>query len=760
MEAARSELILTVATEGFWDWDLVADRAYLSPRYCELIGCSPDETVFDSASFRELIHPDDRERVFATIEAYCRGKTTISLIEYRMISRDGTVRWIEGRGKAVEFDAQGTPTRLVGTIVDISDRKHAEEALRLSERMYSLVFRTSPDAIILTRRRDGTYLEVSEAFTRMTGYTLAETIGNTSLALNIWVDPVERRRFMTELEQHGIVRGMEAGFRRKDGTLFIGQLSSCPIEIDGEPCILSISRDVTVLKEAVQALRDNEENLRTIMDALPVGIAITDGSAIEYLNCCFVDHFGYTLAEIPTDREWFLRAYPDREYRETLVGAWHADLTAARLNGIPVPPREAMVTCKDGSVRHTLANTRIIRDRILVIFTDITEHESIQRELLKIQKLESLGVLAGGIAHDFNNILTGIMGNISFARMLLDPEHEARGPLDRAEKASGRAADLARQLLVFAKGSLPVKKVIELRKVVDDAVSLALSGTPVKGVIDLPGELHAVEADEGQLNQAFHNIVINAAEAMPEGGILTVGGANIVLEARNSLGLTGGTYVKLSFTDQGGGISAENQKRIFDPYFTTKAGGSGLGLASTYAIVAKHGGAISVASTVGAGTTFFLYLPSIGAVATVPESGKPAGTAAPLAGMILVMDDDEMIRDLARITLRRAGYAVETCDNGEAAVARYRAAQEAGNPFTVTIMDLTIPGGMGGVEAARRILAFDPAARLVVSSGYSDDPVMANFAEYGFCAAIEKPYKIDDIILTLRSVRERAATGV
>lgn len=755
MKAARNELILDVAAEGFWDWDMQADRAYLSPRYCELIGYSPAETVFDSAFLKSIVHPDDRERVFATIEAHCQGKKGLSVIEYRVISRDGTVRWIEGRGKAVEFDNLGSPTRMVGTIVDISTRKHAEEQLRLSEQKYASVFHTSPDAIILTSLRDGTYLEVSEAFALMTGYTLDETIGNSSLSLNIWVNPAERQRFMVEVEQQGVVRGMEAEFRRKDGTFFTGQLTACPIEIEGEPCILSVARDISAHKQAMKALRDNEENLRAIMDAMPVCIAITDGTTIEYLNRCFIEHFGYAAEEIPTDDEWFRRAYPDPEYRQALTSTWRADLVAARLNGTPLAPREALVTCKDGTVRQTLANTQLIRDRILVIFTDLTEHERVQRELLKIQKLESLGVLAGGIAHDFNNILTGIMGNISFAKMLLDPGHEACGPLDRAEKASGRAADLARQLLVFAKGSQPVKRMLDVRKVVDDAVSLALSGTPVKAEFEMPAELHAVEADEGQLSQACHSIVINAVEAMPEGGKLTVCGENLVLDERNALGLPGGNYVRITFTDQGCGISEEDQKRIFDPYFSTKAGGTGLGLASTYAIVAKHGGRITVTSTVGVGTVFTIYLPSNGTAETAHHQANSVAAVDRSAETILVMDDDEMIRELATITLRRAGYAVTTCADGDEAIALYRVALAGGAPFTVTIMDLTIPGGMGGVEAARRILAIDPAAVLIVSSGYSEDPVMANFKTYGFSAAIEKPYKVEDILRTLRSLKER-----
>jgi PAS domain S-box-containing protein len=389
---------------------------------------------------------------------------------------------------------------------------------------------------------------------------------------------------------------------------------------------------------------------------------------------------------------------------------------------------------------------------IVGISRDITELENIQYERLRSQKLESLGVLAGGIAHDFNNILTAIVGNISFAKRLVSGSDDARIALERAEKASMRAADLARQLLTFAKGGQPIKKLVSLQKVLREAVSLALSGTNVKGVIDIPSPLHTIKADESQINQAVHNIIINAVHAMPGGGILTVHGENAILDADSHCGLSAGTYLKLSFRDEGCGIPEGDLKKIFDPYFTTKAGGTGLGLASSYSIIKKHGGHISVSSTVGSGTVFTIFLPSTGD--TAPAQGTESASVSVDEGecSLLVMDDEEMIRELAAMTLGRIGYTVKACENGNEAIALYKAAKEAGKPFSVVIMDLTIPGGMGGVEAARGILAFDPAAHLVVSSGYFEDPVVANYREYGFCAAIEKPYKIEDISRILKEV--------
>ena len=404
------------------------------------------------------------------------------------------------------------------------------------------------------------------------------------------------------------------------------------------------------------------------------------------------------------------------------------------------------ITCKDGSVRHIIVNRQQAGSRRLVIFTDITEREYLQNELLKAQKLESLGVLAGGIAHDFNNILTGILGNITLAEMLLDPAHPANEALGHAEKAAARAGELATQLLTFAKGGAPVKKVVALGALVEEAVSLALRGANVSGKIRIPAGLHAIEADEGQMSQVFYNVVLNAVQAMSGGGTLIVSADNVTLASGNKPALPPGDYVRITFADQGYGIPDEILNKIFDPYFTTKPGGTGLGLASVHSIIKKHGGHVEVRSLVGRGTDFTFHLPSLGAVADRPEAVPVTEERGTPGGAVLVMDDEIQIQILASQILQHLGYRVTTCANGEDAIALYERAARSGTPFRAAIMDLTIPGGMGGKEAAQRILALDPTARLIVSSGYSNDPVLADFDRYGFCAAIAKPYRVSELV--------------
>lgn len=384
---------------------------------------------------------------------------------------------------------------------------------------------------------------------------------------------------------------------------------------------------------------------------------------------------------------------------------------------------------------------------------DITEQELLREQLVIKEKLESLGLLAGGIAHNFNNILTGIVGNISLAQMFLDPAHKSYKPLFEAEKASMRAGELARQLLTFGQGGEPVKKQISIRNLVNEIASLLPYESNVRVDLDISDSVHTIEADLDQVRQAFSNIIINAAQAMPGGGMLAVAAQNETLGDGNSMSLPAGPYVRISFADEGCGITDENLKKIFTPYFSTKMSGNGLGLALTHSIVDRHGGHVSVSSTVGKGALFTIYLPSIGCIESVPEI-EPAAHVAGFhgEGPVLVMDDEEMIRELASEMLTYLGYQVTTCGDGSEAVKHYKFALQSGLPFSAVIMDLTIPGGMGGKEAAQQILAIDPNAFLIVSSGYSNDPIMANYSSYGFSKAVAKPYKINELELVLSSL--------
>jgi len=378
---------------------------------------------------------------------------------------------------------------------------------------------------------------------------------------------------------------------------------------------------------------------------------------------------------------------------------------------------------------------------------DITEKHKLEKELMKIGKIESLGLLAGGIAHDFNNLLTAIIGNLSLAKIEARGNEACLEMLERIESFSHRAVSLTRQLLTFSKGGDPIKKTASIVELLEESVSFLLAGSSVRHHLRVEGVVSHVDIDPDQIGQVIHNLIINTMQAMPGGGNLHVAVANI--SDVRWLPLPAGNYVKVSISDEGGGIPRKHLGRIFDPYFTTKEYGSGLGLAIAYSIIKKHGGHIDVESNEGIGTTFNVYLrASENGIAREPAADAMAPRQAH-AGRVLVMDDEEYILELAVGMLRHFGYDARGVGNGTEAVREYRAAMEKGNGFNAVIMDLTIPGGMGGREALAEIRAFDPEVVAIVSSGYSNDPVMANFRAYGFRGVLAKPYTIDDLIKSI-----------
>jgi len=512
-------------------------------------------------------------------------------------------------------------------------------------------------------------------------------------------------------------------------------------------------RDITETKNALFSAKSSQDTLKALIELMPVGVCLVnfDGK-FDYLNRFFLDTFGYDLSDIPTTKEWFLKAYPDPEYRAKVIAVFQTEAGATMPNGAPVPLRETMVTCKDGSVRHVIFNRQLAENYRVIILTDITERERLHSELLKLQKLESLGVLAGGIAHDFNNILTGIVGNLSLARLLFDARDWSSELLESAESESQRAIKLAGQLLTFAKGGTPVKKLLWVGNIVQDAVSFVLGGANVKGVVAVPKTLHAIEADAEQLGQAFSNIVLNALQAMPGGGTLTVVAENLASAPEEKCALPPGNYLQLTFCDDGCGIPPEDQEKVFD-HFSTKPGAAGLGLATAHSIVTRHGGTLKVYSESGKGACFTVVLPSTGSVLPKPLLARKLSSAAYSAGgTILLMDDEKTIRNIASKMLECLSYQVTACCNGAEAISLFKEAQESNTPYRIVILDLTIAGGMGGKETARHLLALDPGACLIVSSGYSNDPVLADFRSYGFHASLPKPYRLSDMEAVLASV--------
>ena len=385
---------------------------------------------------------------------------------------------------------------------------------------------------------------------------------------------------------------------------------------------------------------------------------------------------------------------------------------------------------------------------------ETSERKKMEQELIKSQKLESLGVLAGGIAHDFNNLLTAILGNIDIALTDLPAESEIIDHLKSAETASVRARDLTRQLLTFSRGGAPIKKTVIITDTIKSSASFALSGSNITCEFIISDQLWPVEADDGQISQVIHNLVLNAREAMPAGGVIKIRSENVTSAQLTDLPFVQDRYIRITVEDMGTGIAEENLPMIFDPYFTTKnlgtQKGMGLGLAICHSIVRNHNGFITAESVLKKGTSFHAFLPA--SEKRLPEKEETDENLAGGEGRVLFMDDEEVVRNTAYGILKRLGYDVELAKDGAEAVEKYRAAQGASRPFKAVIMDLTVPGNMGGREAIGRLREIDPSVKAILSSGYSSDHVMTNFREYGFCDMVVKPYKISELGKTLRKV--------
>ena len=513
--------------------------------------------------------------------------------------------------------------------------------------------------------------------------------------------------------------------------------------------LIQLFRGENVLANLLQL---SEIRYETIVDNIKDGIISMDEKCvISSFNHSAEKIFGYTEKEIAgksikklidKDSYMLLDAYIKNipEQKSTT----EIELNAIRRNGTRLILSIALTdTCIHGGQRFS------------GILRDITAQKKSQDELAKASKLESVGVLAGGIAHDFNNLLAGIMGNIEMAMRCLTDTDKVKRYLQTSSRACQRAAGLTQQLLTFSKGGEPVKKNADIIEVIRESTEFSLHGSNINYHFEKPQGQCLVSIDSGQISQVIQNLIINARHAMPDGGDIFIRCERVSRIAEMPAPDSAASkqlYIKISVEDTGTGIDEKDLESIFDPYFTTRKSGSGLGLALSYSIMQKHQGYIFVHSTPGLGSCFTLYLPEVRSQQAYRNEVAKVIEKSTTHKRIMLMDDDEMIREIGEAMLEDLGYEVVQAENGEQAIEKYKIAQQHNNPIDCIIMDLTIPGGMGGKEAIIEVLKINPQAKAIVSSGYSSDPIMANYTDYGFKNAISKPYNLDELSIALSAV--------
>jgi PAS domain S-box-containing protein len=695
-------------------------------------------------------------------------------------------------GRLIDADVSGQMFSVNGRrcyttfVRDVTVERQSQAALRDSEERFRLLFGNSPIAIMECDYRKtaiwlrglrsagvadlGAYLDRNPADFLAAARTVEVTVNDqavrllrgesrefvqANLAAAFTGETLEFRRRIFEAIWDGRreYEG-ESTLRGFDGTVVRVYARWWLPLVNGEPKYEWSQVgliDLTAIRRTEEALAVERERLKVTLASMVEGVITIDPAGIvRYLNPAAGEMTGWSSEAVGRAIDEVCGLRLERTDLAVQLPLEHV-LTTGSNADLPEP---TILAARDGTRRliegrcapmHSPADSGVV-----FVFRDVMERSNLEAERLRTSKLESVSVLAGGIAHDFNNLLTVVMGNLALARDHLTREESPAGPwLREAERGAMRARELTTQLLTFAHGGDPVRTSVGLGEVVREATEFALHGSNVKAEYELAADAWAADADPGQIGRVIQNIVINSVQAMPGGGVIRVTVANEEVPPGARPPLEGGSCLRISIADTGTGIAAEHLARIFDPYFTTKTGGSGLGLSTAYSIVRKHHGHIAAEPAPGGGAVFHIWLPAVAArpSAKRPETHSPF---SPLRGRILFMDDEEEIRKMTAALFRQMGLEVVTTADGQEAVQQYQQARDSGHPFDLVLMDLTVPGAMGGREATENLRKIDPAVKVIVSSGYSSDPIMANFRSHGFCGCVAKPYRVRDLTQTLR----------
>ncbi len=689
--------------------------------------------------------------------ALWRGERAVS-VEVVRSGGDGPGQHALVQWTVPEIDGISDFQRVLLVCTDLTPLRQAEEKARESDARFRTLFESAIEGVYESTPSDGLVL-CNPAMARILGgETPAQVLvwARERGAESLYVEANRRSEFLKTLARGSAVRDFESEVHGVDGSRrWISESARAVRDAAGAVVrIQGFVSDISERKRFERVLAEERERLSVTLRAMREGVITTDrAGVVQYLNEA-AEHLtgwaegaaiGRPVSEVCVLRHERSQAAVSVPVDETMRGERVVDL----------PPATVLVDRQEQSrlVEGRCAPVHDAKSQaigMVMVLRDVAERSRLEAEMVRNSKLESLGVLAGGIAHDFNNLLTGILGNVTLAQLDRGLPETAGRWLKDAETASVRARELTRQLLTFAKGGDPVRTTVRLAEVVREAADFALHGSRVRCEFTVSTDLWPADVDKGQIGQVVQNLVINAVQAMPEGGVVRIKLINESHDGDAVRAIVPGAYLRFEISDEGTGIRPENLGRIFDPYFTTKATGSGLGLAMVYSIVKKHDGHIEVDSELGLGTTFRILLPAL--PAALPPAIVREEQTGPMAGRVLFMDDQESIRRMAVTLLERLGFEVVAVRDGAEVVREYSAARDSARPFDVVLMDLTVPGGVGGREAMESLRQLDPEVRAIVSSGYSSDPVLANYRAHGFRARVAKPYRASDLARVLREV--------
>ena len=719
---------------------------FMNPIAEVLTGCTQKYCFGKSINkIFNIVNEKTGKKVESPVTKVLREGVIVGLANHTiLIARDGITMPIDDSGAPIK-DEKGNIIGVVLVFRDITKRRQTEDALQESEERYRTMIEKAHD-MVWTLDTQANFTFFNHQSEVITGYKFENWKGK-SFAPLIHPDDIETVTRVFQQTMLGKPQQYEVRIKGKYNEIDLS-VNTAPIFKD-EKIIgtVSFGRDITERKHAEEELLAEKEQLAVTLRSISDGMITTDiHGEIILINKVAEKLTGWNQADAIG---MFLNDVFHIINEETGKKIKNPFEKVIKNNESVNIFDNTILVARDGTERNIEDSSAPIHNKdskiigSVLVFRDITEKRKMEYELQKAHKLESLGILASGIAHDFNNVITGIMGNISLALIHLSPNDQIFRYLTNAEKAVNQAKDLAQQLLTFSKGGAPLKNITSIIDLIKNASSIVLRGSNVKYELQAPDDLLSVRIDQGQISQVINNLIINADQAMPEGGIIKIKSENIQIKKNQDFPLPSGKYIKISIKDQGTGIPEEYLNKIFDPFFTSKQNGNGLGLTICYSIIKKHNGYITVESKIGHGTTFYIYLPSF--QDKMIETIKVEKNISTGKEKILVMDDEKIVRDVIISMLKHLGYNANGSEDGNEAIMLYKKAMKANSPFDIVIMDLTIPGKMGGKKAVKKLLEIDPSARVIVSSGYSNDPIMANYKQYGFKGFITKPYKIEEL---------------